>query len=292
MSTQSNSASTQVVQSGGSFGGTSTSQFKDQDYGEKALGDNKNLKRFFNQLNPLVSQLKNISGGGGIGLSNLDADLLSVPVSSYQSEWRSLVTAATGTITGGTGILCYDGTSGWIAYRKDPWGLVSLTFNLTASGGGSTGVSLPQEYWPVQAVTFPLAGTLTSITISASGLVSFGAAGTGASYINFPCANLSPGVNPGAFPVYLKIAKGRTPVACVLAGAKPQVSGDQLKTNTGTLGLPIGCAWTFLGAQTPAADGSQINQIRIDSVPGLIPKTQYVLNFLVYYGDTGSSSGS
>lgn len=294
MSTQSNSSTTQVVQTGGSFGtAPANAQFKDQDYGEKALGTKENLRRFFTQLNPIVSRIKDL-GDGGVNLSNLDADYLSFPLNAYQSEWTSVLKAVGGVVTAGTGIKCFDGSSGWIAVRKDAWGQVNLWIDVTTSGAGSLGATLSQEFWPPGAVAYQIPGTVATVTISATGALSIsGAVAMGPGVIlDYPSATLSPGTVPGVFPVYLKIAPGRTPVSVIFAGAKLQTNSDIYKTSTGLLGAALGCAWTFLGSSTKAADGSLINQVRIDSIPGLVAGQNYILNFLVFYGQTGTSSGS
>jgi len=295
MATTSNSTTTTVIQSGGALDNTANAQFKDQDY-PQGLSDKTALRRFFTQLNPLVARVKDL-GDGGVSLANLDADFLSVPVNAYQSEWVNI--PVTGIVTGGTGILCADGTSGKLAIRKDAWGMVTVYLGVNTSSGGTMNTNpIPTEYWPTNHTVLPIVctGTNTFITVTNAGNINMGigvtmAPSTGV-FVSYPCATLAPGTIPGAFPVYLKVAQGRTPVAVLFAGAKPQNSQDVYKTTTGVQGAPLACSWTFLGAQTAAADGTRINQVRIDNVPGLVAGIPYTLNFLVFYGQTGTSSGA
>lgn len=301
MATQSTSSSTQVQQKGGTFGTSgSVSVFKEGDYPQTGLGTREALRRFFAQLNPQIRTLQGLNDGS-TSVFNLDCDYLSLPAPTFQSDWNALVTSATGVITGNNAnpITTFDGKSAWVAYRKDAWGGVDVWLSVTISGAGSASVSLPVAYNPPATVAFatPNFAQAISVTLTPSSTgtaLSFNASAGGAftTVIHYPCATLSPGFTPGLFPLYLKVKTGRTPVACFLAGAKPQTSQDLTQTATGTLGLPLACAWTFMGASTPAADGSKINQIRIDSIPGLVTNQNYVLNFLVFYGQTGSSGGA
>lgn len=294
MSTSSNSNSTTIQQTGASLGTSpSVSTFKDADYGQQALGTKENLRRFFAALNPIAAQIK-LLGDSGVSISNFDCDLISYNLTAYQSEWTNV--SLSGLVTGGTGIICFDGSSGKIAVRKDAWGHVDVYVFVTTSGAGTlTGATvLPQEMWPIQTTQFPIAGSTSFFTISSAGVITLsGAAVTMAAcqFLSYPAATLSPGTLP-PFPVYLKIAPGRTPIGVQLLGAKPQQSQDVFKTSTGVQGLPLACGWTFLGSSTKAADGSLINQVRIDNVPGLVSGINYILNFLVFYGQTGSSSAA
>jgi hypothetical protein len=295
MATTSNSTTTSIVQQGGQFAPSSTSaRFKDTDYGSQALGTPAQLKRFFAQLNPIVQQIKT-QGDTGVNVGNFDADIFSFPVAAYQSDWTPVVTAATGIVTAGAGVVCFDGTKGWIAVRKDGWGIVYVHIHVTTSAAGIAAI-LPTEFWPEVGVVFAQPGSANTIIIDATGNVTVSAALLMNTSViaTYPSAKVAPGTVPGVFPITLKVAPGRTPAAVIFMGAKPTQSAGQdvYKVQAGVLSAPVGLAWTWLSGTAPStADAQKTNTVRIDSIPGLTTGIGYTVSVLVLYSLTGQSSG-
>ena len=287
MATQSTSTSQYISSLGGSYttAGT-TATFKDQDYSGQALGTPEDLRKFFQQLNPLVSSLNQLTNA--LNINNLDGEVLSITVPNIVSDWQALTLGA-GAVNNGNTLLTQGNTQAGNAIRKDPYGNCWLAYNVNAA---VTLYTLPQPYWP------PITFTNSPITVTSAGVVSSSGAGQG--IVSWPCVSLSPGQVPG-FPVYLQVAQGRTPAALFLMGAKPTVNQSLYATSTGLYVGPLTGSWSWLSGTAPQYSGtglsSQVNTIRLNNVWGLNaggapPGLSYVVSLLVLYSLPGQSSGA
>lgn len=287
MATISQSTTQSVIISGGQFTTASgAATFKDQDYGEEALGSPAQLRQFFQQLNPLVQQLNQSSTA--LNINNLDGEVLSFTVAGIVSDWQAL-TLGVGTVQNGNTVLTQLNVTAGNAIRKDPYGTCWLYYNVNAA---QTLYTLAQQYWPP--------GTFTQGTISVSnvGVVTSSAATQG--IIGWPSLSLSPGQVPG-FPVYLQVDSGRTPLAVFILGAKPTTSQSLYSTSTGLFQGPLTGSWNWLSGTAPSYSGtglsSQVNTVRINNVFGLNtsgapPNLSYVVTVLIAYTLPGQSSGA
>ena len=164
---------------------------------------------------------------------------------------------------------------------------------LLANGTGSfTLYTLSQEYWPPANLSFFNGTVNNNIAVGTTGICTTGSAGF-KGLVSWPATTLSVGLSP-CFPVYLKIAPGRTPAGVFLLGVKPKTNQDQVKSVTGTYLGPCCVAWTWLSGRAPADLGTnqKVNQIRIDGINGLVTNQAYTATVLVLYSLTGQSSGS
>lgn len=287
MATVSNSTTQSIVLTGGQFTTASgAATFKDQDYGEAALGSPTQLRQFFEQLNPLVQQLNQSSTA--LNINNLDGEIQSITVAGIVSDWQPL-TLGVGTVQNGNTVLVQTNAQAGNAVRKDPFGTVWLYYNVNAA---QTLYTLPQPYWPP--------GTFTQGTISVTnaGVVTSSAATQG--LIGWPSISLSPGQVPG-FPVYLKVAQGRTPAAVIILGAKPTTSQTLYATATGLYQGPLTGSWSWLSGTAPQYSGtglsSQVNTVRINNIFGLNtsgapPNLSYIVSVLILYALPGQASGA
>ena len=289
MATSSTSTSQSIVNTGGTFAqATNGTLFRDQDYGEQALSTPSQLRQFFQQLNPLIGQLNQLSTASSI--NNLDGLIVSSTV-SILSDWTGLTLATGATLNGNTLLTSLNAQAG-NAVRKDGWGNVWLAVNVSAANANM--YTLAQPYWP------PCTITQGSINITNAGVVTSTAAQQG--IISWPSASLSPGTVPG-FPVYLQVAQSRTPAAVFLMGAKPTTNQSLYQQSTGGLVGPLTCSWNWLSGTAPqftgTAQASQVNTVRINGVWGLNSALapaptglSYVLSFLILYSYPGQSSGA
>ena len=289
MATTSTSSSQYIVNTGGSFTqATNGTLFRDQDYGEQALGTPSQLRQFFQQLNPLIQQLNQLSTQ--FNINSIDGLITSIALPAIVSDWTGLTLGAGAVNNGNTLLTSLNATAG-NAIRKDGWGNCWLAYNVNAA---VTLYTLPQPYWP------PITFTNTPISVTTAGVVTSSAAGQG--IVSWPSASLSPGTVPG-FPVYLQVAQARTPAAVLLMGVKPTTNQSLYQTSTGGLVGPGVCSWNWLSGTAPqftgTAQASQVNTIRINGVWGLNSSLtpspaglSYVATFLILYSLPGQSSGA
>lgn len=281
MATTSLSKSSQINTTGGTFAsGTQAQTFKDSDYGPQALSTTKQLRRFFEQLNPLVAAIQG-NTDTGVNIGALDGDIISFTVPAIISDWQPLTLGAGAPSVPGNTILCQTGATSTNAVRKDGWGNVWLEANVN---GAVTLYTLPQEYWP------PCTVNSSVISVSPAGVVT--STGAGVLMMSWPAVTLSAGQVPG-FPVYLKAAQGRTPAGVFLMGVKPSKVQDIYKATSGLYTGALAVSWTWLSGTAPSlTDNSHVNTIRLDNIFGLSTQQEMTATVLILYSLTGQSGGA
>ena len=276
-----------IVTTGGTFntGGSASASFKLSDYGQSGLGTVDDLNRFLTQLNPLTQQIQALSTG--VNINGLDGGIFSLKLPLFQSDWTAITLGAGAVFATDPGTLVtFAGTNVNNCWRKDQDGVVWLRWSVNAAP--ATLYTLPQPLWPLGPIQ------QGAITVSAAGVVAITGAVGSYGLASWPCANLSAGQIP-IFPLYLKVAQGRTPAACVLLGVKPTTNQTLSSIATGVICGPNSLTWSWLSNTAPldtTSSGQKINTVRIDSITGLTYNQAYIATVLVLYGTTGQSTGA
>jgi hypothetical protein len=241
----------------------------------KGLADRASTDKLFQILNPFLRQVGSVTTQGTSLGQNVDGQLVSLQIQTPATDWIPLAPTGTWANFGA-------GNGPNLSYRKDAIGTVWVQGLLKTGPGAypSTIATLPDGYrpagFPARVVTMgqipagPTDGfghldVTTAGNIDLNYFTVAGALTYLITNINFPSADLSPGILP-CFPVNVRLKDGKRP-SFVVAQASAK-AGELVSV------LP---SYTVLGT------GSTGNLLRLDNLPGLALDTTYQVQLFIFF---------